>query len=259
MRDRLLLITAIACVTGGALAFRPAADAQTRARGGGRGAAAAAGPQVWGTWNPMGRCFPNGVDCPWKLEEIPLNDRAVAHRDTFDETMAPKYDCVEATTPGIVADPYMMSIERRADRILIHYEKDDVTRTAWLDGRKPRPNEYTLHGFTTARVDGDALLLETTNFLYDPTGLDDMAGLPSSTRKKVLERYTRDGDLLRGTVTTEDPLFLVAPAVFSTQWRRAAAGAVMEKFECDAAEARQPLQFLPPKYKNTRAVPRRWQ
>jgi hypothetical protein len=251
MKHRVLMAVAVAaCVAGFGLAARPGAQAQ--------------GPDVFGTWDPMagagaGRCFPDGEDCPWKLEEIPLNDRAVAHRDAFDETIAPKYDCVEATAPGIIADPYMMSIERRPDRILIRYEKDDVTRTAWLGARTPAVNEYTWQGFSRARLEGNALVVETTNFLYDPTGLDDMAGLPSSTRKKVVERYTRDGGLLRATVTTEDPLFLVAPAVYSTAWRRAPAGATMEKFECDAAEARQPLQFLPPKYKHTRTVPKRWQ
>ena len=245
MKHRLMVAVALVSgVVGFGLAARP--DAQSA-------------PDVWGMWDPMGRCFPNGVDCPWVLEDIPLNDRAVAHRDTFDETIAPKYDCVEATTPGIVGDPYMMTLERRADRIIMRYEKDDVTRTAWLNGRKPPVNEYTWHGFSTARSEGNSLVVETANFLYDPTGLDDMAGLPSSTRKRVVERYTRDGNMLRATVTTDDPLFLVAPAVYATQWRRAPAGAVMEKFECDAAEARQPLQFLPPRYKHTRTVPKRWQ
>jgi hypothetical protein len=254
MRSGTVALTCAAAVA--ALSF---AAAQTPARGTAAGRGGVPGPDVWGTWDPMGRCFPNGEDCPWKLEDIPLNDRAVAHRETFDETIAPKYDCVEATTPGIVGDPYMMTLERRADRVLIHYEKDDVTRTAWLDGRKPRVNEYTWQGFASARIEGNALVVETTNFLYDPTGLDDMAGLPSSTRKKVIERYTRDGNLLRATVTTEDPLFLVAPAVYATQWRQAPPGAKMETFACDAAEARQPLQFLPPKYKHVRTVPKRWQ
>ena len=213
-------------------------------------------PDVAGTWDPSGRCFPNGETCPWKLDDIPLNERAVAHRRVFDEPIAPKYDCVEATTPGIVGDPYMLRIEQRGDRVLLQFEKDDVTRTAWLDGRKPAANQYSWQGFSVARYEGAELVVETTNFLYDPTGLDDMAGLPSSTRKRVIERYSRDGDVLRATVTTEDPLFLVAPAAYTTQWRRAPAGARMEKYECDAAEARQPLQFLPPKYKQARTAVR---
>ena len=213
-------------------------------------------PDFSGTWDPAGRCFPNGETCPWKLEEIPINERAAAHRRTFDEVISPKYDCVPATTPGIVADPYMMRIEQRPGRILIHYEKDDVTRTAWLDGRKPPVNEFTLQGFASARYDGATLVVETTHFVYDPTGLDDMAGLPSSSQKKVIERYTREGNTLRATVTTEDPLFLVAPAVFDTLWRLAPAGARMEKYDCDPTEARQPLQFLPPKYKQVRGTAR---
>ena len=64
-----------------------------------------------------------------------------------------------------------------------------------------------LQGFSVARYEGSTLVVETTNFMYDPTGLDDMAGLPSSARKKVIERYSREGDVLRAEVTTEDPLF----------------------------------------------------
>jgi hypothetical protein len=254
MSDRVrVAIAMIACVAGTGCSVSPEKQAGDTVP-----AAQVAGPDVWGTWNPMGRCFPNGQDCPWVLEDIPLNERAVAHRNTFDETIAPKYDCVEATAPGIIADPYMMTIERQADRVAIRYEKDDVARTAWLDGRKPPVNGYTWQGFSTARLEPAALIIETTNFLYDPTGLDDMAGLPSSTRKKVVERYTRDGDMLRATVSTEDSLFLVEPAVFNTQWRAAGKGVPMETFACDADEARQPLQFLPPKYRQTRAVPTRW-
>ena len=157
-------------------------------------------PDVSGIWDPAGRCFPNGVTCPWRLEDIPVNERAAAHRRVFDEAIAPKYECAEATAPGIVGDPYMMQIEQRADRVILRFEKDDVTRTAWLDGRKPRVNEFTLQGFSVARYEGSTLVVETTNFMYDPTGLDDMAGLPSSARKKVSERYTREGDVLRAEV-----------------------------------------------------------
>ena len=211
-------------------------------------------PDVSGIWDPAGRCFPNGVTCPWRLEDIPVNERAAAHRRVFDEAIAPKYECAEATAPGIVGDPYMMQIEQRADRVILRFEKDDVTRTAWLDGRKPRVNEFTLQGFSVARYEGGTLVVESTNFMYDPTGLDDMAGLPSSVRKKVIERYTREGDVLRAEVTTEDPLFLVSPATFKTQWRRAPASAKMTVYGCDADEARQPLQFLPPKYKQVRVT-----
>ena len=44
--------------------------------------------------------------------------------------------------------------------------------------------------------------------MFDITGFDDYNGIPSSQQKKVKERYWRDGEKLKATVTVEDPLFL---------------------------------------------------
>src|SRR6476469_2667217 len=113
--------------------------------------------------------------------------------------------------------------------------------------------EYTWQGHSTARYEGDALIVETTQFLYDPGGLDDQGGLASSTQKRVVERYWREGDLLRAEVTTEDPIFLVEPVTFKTVWTLARKGKDMGTFTCDPEEARHPLQFFVGKFPPGRA------
>ena len=208
---------------------------------------------IWSNQGAPGRCTPNGKTCPFKIDELPLNARAVAHWQAFDEIVEPKYDCVPATSPGIVLDPYMTEIKQQRDRVILFYEKDDVVRTAWLDGRKPKINEYSWQGFSTARYDGQYLIVDTTHFLYDPGGLDDQGGLASSTQKRVSEKYWRDGDLLRAEVTTEDPIFLTEPVTFKAVWRVAKRGAEMGTYTCDPEEARHPLQFFVGKFPPGRA------
>ena len=70
------------------------------------------------------------------------------------------------------------------------------------------------------RYENGVLIVETTKFPFDPTGLDDMYNIPSSTQKRVVERYWRDGDTLKADIVTEDPLFLTRPVQFQFEWQR---------------------------------------
>ena len=118
-----------------------------------------------------------------------------------------------------------------------------------MDGRARTTNEgYTWQGQSVARYEGNTLIVETTQFLFDPGGLDDQGGLASSHKKKVVERYWREGDILHARVTTEDPLFLTAPVTFETVWRLAPKGIKLATFECDPEQASRPLKFMPKKY-----------
>ena len=108
--------------------------------GGGRGAAAAAPveskwPDIAGIWNGGGGARPvNSETQPWTKDNFPvLNERGQAFMKVFDEAIAQKYDCVPSTSPALQYDPYYMQVAQWPDRVVIRYEKDDVTRTIWLD------------------------------------------------------------------------------------------------------------------------------
>jgi hypothetical protein len=190
------------------------------------------------------------MDVPWGKSNFPeLNERALAYVKIFDEAIAPKYDCQPSTPPALQYDPYMMEVVQWPDRVLFRYEKDDQLRTVWLDGRRPTIQDYGLQGFSVGRYEGNALLVETDHFVFDITGFDDYNGIPSSQQKRVLERYWRDGNDLKVTVTVEDPLFLRKPASYTTRWVPAPKGYKLAAFECDAEAARAAVKFLPPKYK----------
>src|SRR5262249_16287214 len=72
--------------------------------------------------------------------------------------------------------------------------------------------ELFQHGFSIGRWDGDDLVIESTNFTFDPDGTDDHMHMASSVRKKVTERYHLiDDTTLRLIITLEDPTFLYKP------------------------------------------------
>ena len=207
-------------------------------------------PDLAGIWDGSTRARPiNGPNVPWTRENFPvLNERGLAYQGVFDEPIAPKYDCVPSASPALQYDPYFMQVIQWPDRVLIRYEKDDQLRTIWLDGREPPPHEYTLQGFSVGRYEGDALIVETTKFLFDITGFDDYNGIPTSQLKHVTERYWREGEELRMTLTVEDALFLRQPASYTTRWLPAPEGYKLGPWECDPFDARRAVRFMVPKY-----------
>lgn len=231
----------------------PAAPASPAAPGARPAPAAAVSrfPDLAGIWNGTTRARPiNSETAPWTKDNFPvLNERGLAFQKVFDEAIAPKYDCVPSSSPAIQYDPYYMQLVQWPDRVVIRYEKDDQTRTIWLDGRKPTIQDYTLQGFSVGRYEGNFLIVETDHFLFDITGFDDYNGIPSSTLKKVTEKYWKENGELKLTLTVEDPLILRQPASYTTRWLPAAPGYQLEAWECDAESSRAPIKMMVPKYK----------
>lgn len=143
----------------------------------------------------------------------------------------------------------MMEIVQWPDRVLIRYEKDDQLRTVWLDGRQPTPLDFSIQGFSVGRYEEGALLVDTTHFVFDITGFDDYNGIPSSQQKRVTERYWREENELRMTLTVEDPMFLRAPVAYTTRWLPAPDGYKLQAYDCDAEEARRAVKYMIPKYR----------
>ena len=70
--------------------------------------------------------------------------------------------------------------------------------------------------------------------------------MPSSTRKKVTERYWRDGALLKATVVTEDAVFLTKPWQFSHEWEPT--DSEFYEYGCSVDTSHELLQFIPKRY-----------
>jgi hypothetical protein len=178
-------------------------------------------------------------------DQLPLNARGIALREAIDESLAPMYDCVPATIPHILGDPYNFSIEQQRDRVIFRFEKDAVTRTAWMNGRAATPSDYALHGYSVAKYEGNTLVVDTRFYTFDPGGLEDKPPMtPSTTQKRTIERYTRSGDTLTVDVEMTDPLILKAPVKFQFQFRPTK-DALVEWPECDLEQARAPINYMP--------------
>lgn len=179
---------------------------------------------------------------------LALNARGIGMRDAFDESLHPMYDCVPATIPQLLGDPYNFSIDQRTDRVIIRFEKDDVTRTIWLEGhghREATANDYSIQGYSTGRYENGELVVETTKYAFNPSGLVERSPMvPSSTSKRTVERYSRDGDGLAVEVLVEDPLMLTEPILFSYVYESTDV-ALIDWLPCDPAQARAPLRYMP--------------
>jgi len=208
-------------------------------------------PDLAGIWDGTTRARPvNSESVPWGKDNFPeLNERALAYQKVFDEALSPKYDCQPATPPAIEYDPYSMMVVQWPDRVIFRYEKDDQTRTVWLDGRQATSRDYAIQGFSVGHYEGNALIVDTDHYVFDITGFDDYNGIPSSSLKKIHERYWKEGTELRATVTVEDPMFLKKPASYTTRWLPQRPGYQLSAWDCDPEAARAPVKMMPPKYK----------
>jgi hypothetical protein len=194
-------------------------------------------PSLSGIWARTRTVAPNP-------DQLPLNARGVALKEAIDESLAPMYDCVPATIPHILGDPYNFSIEQRPDRVIFKFEKDGVTRTAWIGGRAT-PSDYSVQGYSVAKYEGSTLVVETSMYTFDPGGLEDKPPMvPSSTQKRTTERYTRNGDTLTVDVVLEDRLIMKEPVKFMFQFKPTKE-AIVEWPECDPEQARAPINYMP--------------
>ena len=150
-------------------------------------------PDLSETWARLGP-LPGRPNAP-----LVPTARAIGFGLAFDEVLSPRYDCSPVSAPLILLDPFNFQIEQQADRVILRYEKDDVVRTVWLEGHghpEPGAYDYTIQGHSIGRYENNQLVVVTSKFVFEPTGLDEPRHIPSSTLKKVTERYWREGDRL---------------------------------------------------------------
>ena len=110
------------------------------------------------------------------------------------------------------------------------------------DGRKHDPKraiETTYNGYAVGNWEGDTLVIDSISFV-DTTWLG-RGGLIHSDNMRVVERFTRQGDVLLYDVTIEDPEMLVEPYVMPTRIVRRSAnpdsGLIRERGNCEVYEA----------------------
>jgi hypothetical protein len=218
-------------------------------------------PDLTGQWAPA-TCGPDGATCPFVVADQEYTPWAQRFMQYWDDRVSPRYDCVQASMPSLAADPYSFAIHQFAGRVAFEYEKDDITRTAWLVGKgyeqyehtEPTPYDYYLQGHSHAYYDGDALVVESTKYNFNPDGLEDYGGVPSSQHKHTVERYTRDindannpkDDRLVLEMWVEDDLVLEKPIEFRFEYSYQEAPLILP-YSCQLDRAREHVKYADPK------------
>lgn len=210
-------------------------------------------PDLQGKWG-WGRCVDGtGINCMIiEADDPKLTDRARAFQKAMDEIATPKYDCAPMSIPHLYTDPYAYGIQQLPDRVIISYEKDDVVRTVWLEGhghKRPPLNQFFVHGYSTGRYEGDTLVVTTDRFVFDPHGLNSDFKMPTSTQKRVTERFRLDGNAMFMEVKTEDTFFLREPWIYQVRNPRQT-GELSLPWNCDLRAARHSLNTIETQYPN---------
>src|SRR5262245_22201748 len=118
-----------------------------------------------------------------------------------------------------VLSPLPLRIEQRADGFTLRYEEFGVERVAPFGTSSAQ--RMNRHGVSTARFEGGALVIETTQL---PAGrfYDWFGAIAYTDRLRAVERYTvsGDGQWLNLDVSFDDPATLREPLRLRKRWRR---------------------------------------
>ena len=149
--------------------------------------------------------------------------------------------------PTLLGDNAAWQLSAQADSITQYFggTANNVTRVIWMDGRgHPPPGDVFQHGHAIGHFDGDDLVVESTNYAFDPDGIDDHLHMASSVRKKVTQRYHLiDDQTMRLIITLEDPLFLTRPFTYAYIFDKKPGGPPPVFRECDPDVARREVEF----------------
>src|SRR5712692_2361417 len=144
---------------------------------------------------------------PYKPEALLIKKENADHWIDRD----PELKCYLPGIPRAMYMPYPFQITQSTNKVHIAYAFSNTARTIHLDKVEGPPDDAWM-GHSVARWDGDALVVDVTNF-NDRTWFD-RAGNFHSDALKLTERFTpQSADVIRYEVTIDDP------KTFTRQWR----------------------------------------
>jgi len=155
-----------------------------------------------------------------------------------------KYDPIVHCKPaGFVRQGPPVEIMQIPGRVVFFYEQENENfyRIIPTDGRKHDPDaDPSYNGDAVAHWDGDTLVVDTVSFNDDTwLGID---GWFHSTSMHVVERVSREGDLLHYQATVDDPQVFTRPWVMNARTFKPTTQEILENAPC--ADAEDDLQHL---------------
>ena len=188
----------------------------------------------------------NGPACQWPIDQLEkvMNGRARAWMNFVkgDDAISPRWTCQAAGLGIVLTEGYLRSFYKNPNALVMHMEQSNWWRTIWMDGRQHPPStEAYYHGHSVGWMEKDTLVVETTNFTWDPDGYDDHSHMARSHMAKFTERYRmKDKENMELAITVEDPLFLTKPFTFVGTLKKTNDKQI-GTWDCDAAVAAKEL------------------
>lgn len=199
-----------------------------------------------GRWLPPWRGQGSDPDRP-PGTPFPLTDAGREAWKNYTPENSPVATCEPMNIPTLFYPAYLFDLRVDSERVVLTYELYDVVRTISLNGKNPQVQVASgALGVAKARMEGEELVIESSEFPPSLWGLaigvepnGNGGDIPSSDRKRVVERYSvsADGLTLNLNYTVEDPVYLTEPYSAKVEMARLSDKAPMEKFSCDKASA----------------------
>ena len=143
--------------------------------------------------------------------EWPYTEHGQKMVANFNEQQNPQLECQNPGPPKSTLLPYPVQISRPDNEtFVIDYELRDQKRVLQLN-KELQHGKPSKIGQSKAWLEGDTLVVETSNFIPDRWG--NHTGVDSSEHKHLLERFSliEDGYTLRIQMTITDPVIFTKP------------------------------------------------
>ena len=204
-------------------------------------------PELVGVARLAGRWIPQMPSAPVNDDgklALSLTPAGITASDNFDPKKSPANTCEPVNLPAVYYPPYLHDIRIDANEVIITHEVYKITRTVPL-GPEPKPVEESgIFGVAIGRIEGDELVIESSDFLPSGWGLA-MAGIrgevdiPSSPNKLMTERFSvsEDGQTLNLDYTLQDSVYLSEPYLGHAEFKRVADDEEMLPYDCGVESA----------------------
>lgn len=175
-------------------------------------------------------------------EPSPLNGRGLAMQENMNPDEDPFLQCI--VSYPLAGGMFPSHIEWQGDNLEITNEFNAARRTVHMgESADPATAPLSAMGYSVGRFEQGQLIIETTRF--EPTTWGLMEGVDSSDQKRMVERYwlENEGRIMKGEVTTYDPVYLDRPMVSQYEFGYMP-NHDFQLYECDIEAANRHLEMV---------------
>ncbi len=95
---------------------------------------------------------------------LPLNQAGLDAREAFDPLDTSALRCIPPHLPSLLYVPYLYDIQIVGEELRLQHEYFEILRTVRLDGQATQVDSANMYGTAMARVEEDAIVIESTGF-----------------------------------------------------------------------------------------------